>query len=140
MKKEKLDEKQLLADAKQWFEQTHGKTPKECGIKFIKVWYKPIPFKKMPTVVFAPTEEIGKAFIWEQNAILRAIRYFWIAPVSFLFFMFLIFSRETKEEAIGVAIIFTVIVLFALIFFLYLGRKAQKLEKIHQWDVELYHL
>ena len=52
--KQKTDEKQLLADAKLWFEQRYGKSPKECGIKFIKIWHKPTPLFKKQLLSFLP--------------------------------------------------------------------------------------
>lgn len=139
MNKEKPNEKQLLADAKLWFEQQHGQPPKECGIKFIKIWHKPTPFIKRTAIVFAQTEEAGKAFIWEQNAIFRSMTYFWILPIFMITAFFTVFSQETQEEMMQVMGIFISLIFGALLFSLYLARKCKKLEKIHQWNVDVYY-
>ncbi len=139
MKKEKLNEKQLLADAKLWFEQEHGKPPKECGIKFIKIWHKPTPFEKTIAVVFAQTEEAGKAFIWEQNVIFRSMTHFWIVAVYVVITFFAVFSQKKPDEAKNVAIIFLIPIFLAFLLSLYLQRKCKRLEKIHQWNVDVYY-
>lgn len=132
-------EKQLLADAKLWFEQKYGKTPNECGIKFIKIWHKPTLFKSTLTVVFAQTEKQGNAFIWEQNVIWRSIKNIWFAPVIFIAAFFAAFTQETKEAAISILTLFCILAFCAVVFFLYLARKCKKLEKIHQWNVDVYY-
>ncbi len=139
MRKEKPNEKQLVTDAKRWFEQKYGKTPKECGIKFIKVWHKPTPYKKTTAVVFAQTEEIGKAFIWEQNAIWRSIKNFWILPIYAIVSLFAVFSQERNDEIINTGIICLVPIFFALCLCFYAAHKCKKKEKIHKWDVEIYY-
>lgn len=137
--KKKINEKQLLTDAKIWFEQKYGKSPKECGIRFIKVWHKPTLFRTTTAVVFAQTEEAGKALIWEQNAIWRTIKYSWILPIYVLATFFTVFSQETKEEIIKAEIFWLMPLFFALCFCLYLAHKCKKLEKIHKWNVETYY-
>ncbi len=137
--KQKTDEKQLLADAKLWFEQRYGKSPKECGIKFIKIWHKPTPlFKKTTAVVFAQTEEAGNALIREQNALWRIPNYIGILPVYAFAFFFTLFSQESRENIMNTGILFTIPVFFAFLFVLYLEIKCKKLEKIHQWKPILY--
>lgn len=136
-----MNEKELLSNAALWYKQEYGHTPKKYGIKFIDIWHKPTFFRKLKTVVFAPTEEIGKAFILEQNLILRSMKCFCISPIVFLAFGFTALhelNQENKETAIAIAIIFTVLCLCALLYFLLLARKCKKLEKIHRWNVDIY--
>lgn len=139
MKKNKKNEKELLANAALWFKQKYGKTPKECGIQFIKVWHKPIPLQKSTAVVFAKTEKKGNAFIWEQNAILRSIKYLWVFPIFFIVTFFAAFSQDTNEAMYTISGFALAVYLCALLFFIYLGAKAKKLEQIHQWDVDVYY-
>ena len=42
----KQDKKQLLTDARHWFETKHGKSPEEFGMKFVTIWRKPALFQK----------------------------------------------------------------------------------------------
>lgn len=133
-------EEDLLAEACQWFKNKYGKSPQELGWEFIKIWYKPSPlFKKRPTVVFAQTEEEGKTLIWEQNVLWRIPNYIWIFPIYAIAFFFALFSRETRESAITIGILFSIPGLLALLLVLYLGRKCQKFEKIHQWKPVIYY-
>lgn len=142
MSKKQINEKQLLTEAKAWFEQKYEKPPKDCGVKFIKIWHKPTALRKTTAVVFAPTEEIGKAFIWEQNVIFRTMGYFWISAVITSIFAFLFMyslAQQDEKTAIAIAFLFTVLCGCAILFFLFLARKCKKLEKIHQWNVEVYY-
>ena len=137
--KQKTEEKQLLADAILWFKQKYGKSPKECDLKFIQVWYKPTLFRKTTTVVFAQTEEAGKAFIWEQNTLWRSLKYFWIAPILFVNAFFIAFSQTTIEATNAVIDIVLALCVVCIAFFLYLAKKCKKLDKIHKWNVETYY-
>lgn len=137
--KKQIDEKQLLADAKLWFTKKHGASPKECNIKFIKIWHKPTLFRTTTAVVFAQTEEAGKAFIWEQNAIWRSGKYFWLVPVLFTVALFATFSQKTPEAMINIAIHFISISFLMFLCCLYFAKKCKKLEKIHQWNVDIYY-
>lgn len=142
MSKQQINEKQLLADAKAWFENKYEASPQKCRTNFIKVWHKPTPLRKTTAVVFAPTEEIGKAFIWEQNFIFRTLGNFWIVGVSSIIFMFAslhALSQGDEEIAIAIVTVFTILCLCALLFFRYMAKKCKKLEKIHQWNVEIYY-
>lgn len=135
MKKNQLNEKQLLANATLWFTQKYHATPKDCGVDFIKIWHKPLCG---PTVVFALTKEKGEAFIWEQNAIFRSLKCLWLTPISFIIALFIIFSLDTTEARIGITAIFCTLLFCVALFFLYLAKKCKKLEKIHNWNVEIY--
>ena len=139
MKKESKNEKQLLADATLRFEQKHGKTPKECGIKSIRIWHKPTPLLKTTTVVFAKTEKESNAFIWEQNVIWRSINFIWIAPVFCFVTLFAALSQDTSEATYTILGFALGVYFCALLFFLYLAKKCKKLEKIHNWNVEIYY-
>ncbi len=142
MNKKQVDEKQLLADATSWFEKKYAKTPKECNVKFIKVWHKPTPLRKTIAVVFAPTKEIGKAFIWEQNVLFRTMGNFWLIAVALtvsVFASFYFFLKQDNVGALLIAGIFISLCFCALLFFLYMGKKCKKLEKIHKWNVEIYY-
>ncbi|MCM1322637.1 MAG: hypothetical protein NC218_00440 [Acetobacter sp.] len=142
MSKKQINEKQLLTEARAWFEQKYKKSPRNCGIKFIQIWHKPTPFRKTTAVVFAPTEEIGKAFIWEQNAIFRSMSNFWIVVVCYFIFAFIFIhtlSQQDEKTAMAITIFFTALCGCAAAFFLFLGKKCKKLEKIHQWNVEVYY-
>lgn len=140
MKKKQIDEKEFLANATHWFEKTHETSPEERNLKFTKVWHKPTMFGKTPCVVFAPTEEISKAYIWEQNVILRAMKNFVFLVIFCIATIFTLFSQIHHPERLSTigGIIIGVLVC-GLLFFLYLGRKCKKCEKIHQWNVEIYH-
>ena len=135
MKKNQLNEKQFLAEATLWFTHKYHASPKESGIRFIKIWHKPFCG---PTVVFALTKEKGEAFIWEKNAIFRSLKCLWLAPISFIIALFIIFSLDTTEARISITAIFCMLLFCAGLFFLYLAKKCKKLEKIHNWDVEIY--
>lgn len=135
----KPDKKQLLADAGHWFETKHGKSPEEFGMKFVTIWHKPTLFKRTTAVVFAPDEETGKAFLWEQNVILRTMGNFWIVPVFVILTMFLAVAQETIKAAGVVLGCGSLICLLAGQSMLCLGRKCKKLEKIHKWNVEIYY-
>lgn len=138
-KKEQINEEQLLADAKLWFEQKHGKSPEECDVKFIKVWHTPTPLVKTTAVVFAKTEKAGKAFIWEQNVIRRTLRYSWILPIYGIATFFTICSQETKEDIIGAGIFCLTPIFFTLCLYLHFAWKCKKLKKIHQGNVDVYY-
>ncbi len=142
MKKKQIDEKQLLADAERWFREKHGEFADDCGVEFIQIWYKPTAFTKTTAVVFAPTEEIGKAFIREQNIIFRAMGNFWLVGVAFLVFVCVLIhtlSMQNTSAALTVLGVFLGLCSCAFLVFFYLGRKCKKLEKIHQWDVDVYY-
>jgi len=142
MRKKRINEEQLLADAKNWFEKKYLKTPKECSVEFIKVWYKPTPLGKITACVFAPTKEIGEAFIWEQNAILRAMKSFGLVVLG-LFIVGFIFlydcAQNDMENAMTMGGIGVFICFCACLSFYYLARKCKRLEKIHKWNVEIYY-
>ncbi len=135
----KEQEQKLLADASQWFKEKHGKSSEEFGMKFVTIWHKPALFQKVTAVVFAPNEEAGKAFLWEQNVILRTMENFWLVPVFFILTMFIAVAQETHKAA------FLVLGCGMLICFLMgqsmfcLSRKCKKCEKIHEWNVEVYY-
>lgn len=135
----KLDEKQLLTDAEHWFETKHGKSPEEFGMKFVTIWRKPALFKKITAVVFAPNEETGKAFLWEQNVILRTMGNFWIVPVFVILTMFLAVTQETLKAAGVVLGCGSLICLLAGLSMFCLGKKCKKFEEIHKWNVEIYY-
>lgn len=131
MKKEQIDEMRLLADAKRWFEEKQGVPPQKCGINFVKVWYKPTPFKKTICVVLAPSGEVGTAFIKEQNTILRTIKNLWLLvffPLGFIF-----------SICWGVVVWFLSLSICLLFWCIYMYYKCQKWEKIHQWKVDVYY-
>lgn len=131
MKKERINEARLLAEAKGWLEARHGVSPQEHGINFVKVWYKPTPFRKTICVVFAPSEEVGTAFIKEQNAILLMIRNLWVITLFPLAFIFGI--------RWGIVIGFFAVILGLLFFCVYMYYKCRKWEKIHQWKIDVYY-
>lgn len=130
-----MNEKQLLADAELWFTKKHGHSPKELGVEFIKIWHKPVPFKKLTTVVFAQSREQGDAFIKEQNLILRWIKNFWLVGFFPIGFIVSLFARKPE-----LYLAFTLPVLFCLTFYCYYqSRKCKHWEKIHQWNVDVYY-
>lgn len=143
MRKKQIDETQLLADATRWFNQKYGESPQNLGAEFIKIWHKPTPFIKTPTVVFAPTEEIGRAFIWEQNVIFRTMGNFWFFGAALFACVVLLTYFLPKQDIVSMVTTITSVLLglslcFVLLF-LYLARKCKKCEKIHQWNVEVYY-
>lgn len=140
MKKKQIDEKELLANAVHWFEKTNDTSPEARNLTFAKVWYKPTIFGKTPCVVFAPTEEIGNAYIWEQNVILRSMKNFIFIVIFFISAIFTLFSQIGHPERLSIiGGILIGLLTCGLLFFLYLGRKCKKCEKIHQWKVEVYY-
>lgn len=142
MNKKQIDEKQLLTDAMRWFEKKHGVLPDDCNMEFFKIWRKPtiVPFVKKHAIVFAPTEEVGKAFIWEQNAILRTMKNFIFIIIFCIASIFTLFSQiDHPEKVITIAGIDIGLLTCAILFFEYLSMRCKKCEKIHQWNVEVYH-
>ena len=135
----KQDKKQLLTDARHWFETKHGKSPEEFGMKFVTIWRKPALFQKTAAVVFAPDEETGKAFLWEQNVILRTMGNFWLVPVFVILSIFLAVAQETLRAASLVIGCASLICLLMRQSMLYLQGKCKKLEEIHKWNVEIYY-
>lgn len=141
MSKTKIDEKTLLANANRWFEHKHNATPADCDIKFIKIWNQPRGFTKSPTVVFAPTEEIGTAFIKERTLFLHTLigslctlALCIIALCSFIWSI----AHGNIERMINIAYVTTFISIVSVPVICYITRKCKKLEKIHKWQVETY--
>lgn len=138
MKKKQIDEKQLLTDAMHWFEKKHGVLPDDCNMEFFEIWREPtiVPFVKKYAVVFAPTTEIGEAFIWEQNAIYRAVHIMYLAPFLAIGLFITIFRNGGLQTTGGILMG----ILFCLALFChYQARKCKKCEQIHQWEVDIYH-
>lgn len=135
----KHDEKQLLADARYWFEEKYEKSPEEFGMQFMTIWNKPIlPMKKIATVVFAPSEKAGRAFIREQNVILWALNYFFVI-VMVLLLTFFIALYASKDFSLSASVLAIVSLCLGLLI-LWLAKKCKKLEEIHKWNIEIYYV
>ena len=133
------DEKQLLANARYWFEEKYEKSPEEFGMNFVTIWHKPIlPMKNIATVVFAPSEKAGRAFIREQNVIHWALNYSFVIVIALLltFFITLYVSRDFSLSASVLAIVSLCLGLLML----WLAKRCKKLEEIHKWNIEIYHV
>jgi len=142
MSKQQTNDNQLLADAKNWFQKKYEKTPQERNVRFIKVWHKPTPLRKTLAVVFAPTEEIGKAFIWEQNVLFRIAKSFLFVGIVFTVFscaFIYALAQNNKEFMTTITVIAIALCCCALLFLYFLARKCKKAEKIHKWNVEVYY-
>ncbi len=135
----KTDENYLLANAQAWFEKKHGKSSTELGCRFVKIWHKPtfFPFRRVNTVVFAPTEKIGMAFIKEQNTIWNSVDHFWIFALVGTICMFMFIFVVTRR--IEVIVFFTIFGLCEIILQMFRYKQCRKLEKIHNGNVDIYY-
>ena len=130
-----MKQEELLKNAAAWFTQKYGKTPEECSINFSKVWNKRIFFLKIPTVVFAPSEVEGMAFIVSQRGILRMLHgVFLYAGVSFALFGF----GLTYNFPIFAVVLITVVGVILILWNLLCYKRFKRLEKLYEGNIEIY--
>ncbi len=128
-------QEELLKEAGDWFKLKYGKTPEECGVNFFKVWNKRLLFLKIPTVVFAPSEVEGNAFIIAQGGILRLFESICaLVPIGIILF----FTGIAYDFLLGGVIIFTGICGVLLIINFWCYKRFKRLEKLYEDKIELY--
>ncbi len=127
-----MSDKELLEKANNWFIIRYGHTPAECNVNFVKIWYKKVLFYKIPTVVFAPNEEIGEAFLSTQKFLHHLMNYF------------IVYAMLEVALLIGVLILTCNVVLMACVGFLpaiwlvYKYAELKKKEKIYHNKIDFY--
>ncbi len=132
MNKEK--EMELLKQAKQWFEKEYRISPEQAGFCFMKVWHKKIVFKTMPTVVFAPSAQEGRAFMLTQNKILFMIRCFCLLPL-----LLVVAGAVAWHMASFVPlIILLAICVWMFIYCFVVAKKEKQMEKLYRNKIVLY--
>lgn len=130
-----MKEKELLERADAWFSQKYGGSPQECEVNFSKVWNKQVLFLKFPTVVFAPSEVEGMAFIKAQRSVLRMMTCFFLyagAAVT-LFFLGAVYNFMV------LAMVFiTVVGIILIVCNILCAMSFKRLENLYENKIELY--
>ena len=127
-------EKELLVEAQEWFAKTFGGSCKEKGFPCVRVWYRPIFFKKQAEVVFGMNEEAVDAFVEIQSRLYKSLR--WL-----MFYLIMAVPLECLAVkwfgAVGFWSILALTVAVGMAFVMF-PRYLRRKEKLYQGKVIVY--